>query len=305
MPEVQFPPYVEDFIRLTGEYLKEFELSLELQEEQVTSQSRTYTVEASDGSVEVIAHRTSGSMNQDKGEYRIRVNARVAPEFKEHAKDIENFINRVATLGALVDEATAVTCQCLVPEHDPYTTAGLLALAIAHGRRSLITSHAKALMKDKGGAVEQLSAWSDLDFELADYDHAHLGRGTRHQRGWQMKFFEGAVLSLDAVHNNPYWSGGLLSLLRMPKASVAGEDAAIDAAGLNMWGYLIGRAPTFGAWCELGDNFIFAQFFPNFVKELPDLTDQIIRWATVRCQEVQGFAELQRQMMLEAKEAEQ
>ena len=292
MTDVQFPPHVEDFIQKTAAFLEHFELKLELKACNAGSQSKTYAVAANDGVVDVIVHRTAGSLAERAGEYRVRVIAPVVPEFSAYARSAESAINQVATLGALVDEATAVTCQCLIPERDPNTTAGVLALAIAECRMSLIASQVQMMRKDQARAVEMLSAWTDLDFEVADYDYAHLGRGMRRQRGWQMKYFGGALLTLDAVHNNPYWGGGLLVLLRMPRDTVAGPDASIDAKGLNMIGNLLGRTPTFGAWCEADDDFVFVQFLPNFIKPLDNLTDHVISWTSRRCVEARYFAEL-------------
>jgi hypothetical protein len=292
MTDVQFPPRIEDFIQKTAAFLEHFELKLETKESNAGSQSKTYTVAANDGVVEVIVHRTAGSLGERAGEYRARVIAPVAPEFSAYAQGAESAINQVATLGALVDEAKAVACQCLIPERDADTTAGLLALAIAECRMSLIASHLRVMRKEQASAVETLSAWTDLDFEIADYDYAHLGRGIRRQRGWQMEYFEGALLTLDAVHNNPYWGGGLLALLRMPKHTVAGPNASIDAKGLNMIGNLLGRTPTFGAWCEAEDDFVFVQFLPNFIKPLDNLTDHVISWASCRCVEARYFADL-------------
>lgn len=239
-----------------------------------------------------MVHRAEAAEGEVSDEYRVRAFAPVSAEFAAHADGIENFINRVATLGALVGGARFVTCQCLIPERGTDTVAGLFALAIARGRTSMITAHVLAMRKEQASEVETLSAWSDLDFEVADYDHAHLGKGTRYKRGWRMDFYGGVALTLDAVHNNPYWGGGLLALLRMPKETIAGSDESIDANGMNQIGNILGRAPTFGAWCEVGDEFIFAQFVPNFVKALPDLTDQIIGWASMRCIEARYFPDL-------------
>jgi hypothetical protein len=292
MTDVQFPPRVEDFMRKTAAFLEHFELKLEMKEINAGSQSKIYTVAANDGVVEVIVHRTAWSLDEEVGEYRVRVIAPVAEDFSEYSRGAESAINQVATLGALVDEAKAVACQCLIPERDAGTTAGLLALAIAECRMSLIASHVRVMRKEQARAVETLSAWTDLDFEIADYDYAHLGRGIRRQRGWQMQYFGGALLTLDAVHNNPYWGGGLLALLRMPKAAVAGPNASIDANGLNKIGNLLGRTPTFGAWCEAEDDFTFVQFLPNFIKPLDNLTDHVILWASARSDEARHFAEL-------------
>jgi hypothetical protein len=58
-----------------------------------------------------------------------------------------------------------------------------------------------------------------------------------------MNFLGGSSLTLDAVHNNPDWGGGLLCLLRVLKASVVKEGEAIGAWALNTWSNLFGETP--------------------------------------------------------------
>jgi len=48
-----------------------------------------------------------------------------------------------------------------------------------------------------------------------------------------MNFVGGSALTLDAVYNNPEFGGGLLCLLRVPKASVINEGEDIGARALN------------------------------------------------------------------------
>ncbi len=97
-----------------------------------------------------------------------------------------------------------------------------------------------------------------------------------------MNFLGGSSLTLDAVHNNPDWGGGLLCLLRVPKASVVKEGEAVGAWVLNTWSNLVGETPAFGAWCTDGDDFVFVQFLPNFMRRLPGLTDLLIEWGLAR-----------------------
>jgi hypothetical protein len=189
---------------------------------------------------------------------------------------------------------SAVLSQCLIPNRFAGTTAGLLAFAIAHGRRSLITANARMFDRQGDKTVEHLSAWTDLDFEEIQYDYAHLGIGTIHRRGLTMSFLGGSSLALNAVHNNPDWGGGLLCLLRVPKASVIKEGEAIGAWALNTWSNLVGQTPAFGAWCTDGDDFVFVQFLPNFVRRLPGLTDLLIEWSRARSSEAVHLVQYER-----------
>jgi hypothetical protein len=188
----------------------------------------------------------------------------------------------------------AVVSQCLIPNRFAETTAGLLAVGIADGRRSLITANARMLGRQEDETVERLSAWTDLDFEEIHYDYAHLGIGMIRRRGWTMKFVGGSSLALDAVHNNPDWGGGLLCLLRVPKASIVREGEAIGTWALNAWSNLVGETPAFGAWCTDGDDFVFVQFLPNFVRRLSGLTDLLIEWGRARSLEVVHLVQYER-----------
>jgi hypothetical protein len=295
MPEVAFAPFAEDFIEAVGTFLSKFELSLKQRKEFAANQSRIYDAEAPDGPVTIVFHQTAHSMGKPHPEYRARVIAETTPEFAEFARDKEDLVNRVATLGAMLASENAVLSQCLIPNRFAETTAGLLAFAIAHGRRSLITANARAFGRQEDETtVERLSAWTDLDFEEIHYDHAHLGIGTIGRRGWKMDFLGGSSLTLDAVHNNPDWGGGLLCLLRVPKASVVKEGEPIGAWALNTWSNLVGETPTFGAWCTDGDDFVFVQFLPNFVRRLPWLTDLLIEWGIARSREIVHLVQCER-----------
>ena len=294
MSEGAFAPFAEDFIASVGAFLSEFKLSLNLREEIAASQSRIYDVQASDGPVRIIFHRTGRSMTEQKPEYRVRVIAQTTREFAEFARGKDDLVNRVATLGAMLASENAVLSQCLVPHRFAETTAGLLALAVAHGRRSLIAANARAFGRQQEDTVEILSAWTDLDFEKIHHDHSHLGMGTIRRRGWTTNFPGGASLTFDAVDNNPDWGGGLLCLVKVPIASVVQEGEAIGAWALNTWSNLVGETPAFGAWCTDGDDFVFVQLLPNFVRRLPALTDLLIEWGLARSREAAHLVRYER-----------
>jgi hypothetical protein len=61
MAKVLFPDFVESFVATTGTFLSRFQLELHLKDEGEASQTRLYEVEASDGPVTVIVHRTARS----------------------------------------------------------------------------------------------------------------------------------------------------------------------------------------------------------------------------------------------------
>jgi len=102
MPEVVFAPFAEDFIETVGTFLSEFDLSLKLLAENNENQSRIYEIEASDGPVTVLFHRTGSSFLEPNPEYRARVIAEIPPEFAEFVSDKEDLVNRAALLGAML-----------------------------------------------------------------------------------------------------------------------------------------------------------------------------------------------------------
>jgi len=296
MPEVIFKSFAEDFIEAVGTFLSEFNLSLKLREENNENQLRNYEIKASDGPVTVLFYRTKSSLLKPNPEYRARVIEKILPEFAEFVNDKEDLVNRAALLGAMPVSEKVVLSQCLIPHRLSGTTAGLLALSIAHGRRSLITADARTVARKDAKTVECLSACTDLVFEEIHYDYAHLGTGKIHRRGWTMHFLRGASLTLDAIHNNQDWGGGVLCLLRVPKASVINNVGSIGAGALNRSSYLLGGTPAFGAWTTDGEDFVFVQFLPNFVRRLPRLTDLLIEWSRSRLQNIAILVQFERDL---------
>src|SRR6478672_5985294 len=90
------------------------------------------------------------------------------------------------------------------------------------------------------------------------------------------------LASLDAIHNNPYWGGGLLCLSWPPESVLRVEDSPVEVSAMNTWENLIADTPAFGGWYSDGDKLVFTQFFPNNMKGLPNFTDLLISWARSR-----------------------
>jgi hypothetical protein len=212
MGNVAFPEYVDTFIEATNRYLGFFDAKLGELTDNPKIDARSYQISTGDGPVEFIVHRTSRSFEQPVGEYRARVVAALKPEFAEFLRGKGEYLNRFATLGALVttNKDASVICQCLIQPDFQDTTPGVLAAALIHARPSILDAVRRAFSQEPPPAVEKLSAWSDLDFEQLHYDYAHLGIGSLGSRRWVMQLHPYGLLSLDAVHNNPYWGGGLL-----------------------------------------------------------------------------------------------
>lgn len=294
MDEVKFPSYVSEFVSLTQNFLNILDLKLELSSESFEAQSKTYFISNQAEPIQVIIHQTANSMGNDNKQFRCRVHALMAPELGEFVRDREAVLNRYATLGAIISETDSVSVafQCLIPISNSYTVAGILAAAIAHAKNSLIRSIQQELSPKKEKSVESLSAWGDIDFEKIQYNYAHLGLGSCEKRSWQLNLYPSGVLTLIALHNNPFWGGGLLCLSRIRPASLSDRIDTIDINQLNSVSDLFSETPTFGAWCRDGDDLVFIQFLPNFLKELPNITDLVVLWARMRIRSFQSLLEV-------------
>lgn len=296
MSETVFPEFVENYLQLTADFLRQINIEFKLIEENPKAQARTYEAAVVDGPVQVVVHRTSDSIDETIGRYRVRVNAALPPDFVGVYDGLENAVHWFATFGALLPKSGVAT-QCLIPEILEETSAALLATAIAHARRSMLSSYGMALQTKNDKPIEKLSAWSDLDFECLNFDYAHLGSSKLSSRRWEFNFLKKGKFSIDAIHNNPYWGGGILCLLTVPKRAVLLNGESISAESLNIWGFLVGQAPTFGAWCEVDENFCFVQFLPNNLKEFPDILELVVSQAVIRKDEVAVFVEAERQTL--------
>jgi hypothetical protein len=295
MTEVTFA-----FIDHVKNVLQSFNLSLTLSKEDHPNEARLYNVNTPDGPTEVFVHRTSRSLNTSVHEYRVRVNSHMQPPFPSPSEDANDTFNRFATLASVELRDQTVLCQCLIPTAFPDTTAAVLSTAIAAGRHSLMGGVLNRSASPDSD-LQRLSKWTDLDFEQIHYDHAHLATGILGHRTWTITLSQYNRLELTAVHNNPYWGGGLLCLLSTPKHSVSASYENFSASILNSWSNLLGTAPTFGAWTTDGDRFVFIQFIPNFLKECLGITDLIVHWALTRSAELPLLVRNQREYLLRRK----
>jgi hypothetical protein len=294
MSNPMFPNHVVEFLNIVEVFLSRFHLEISLCEEIEKNQSKIFKVEAIDGPVDVIVHRTSGSMDDHIGEYRVRVIAKLDENFTNLARNKQDFINRLATFGAIDSSAECVICQCLIPDRGLEVSAGMLAVAIAHARRSLVVSNSTMLSNTADNQLEKLSAWGDIDFEMLNYDNMHLNISNIERRNWVIPLFTGGFLQMSAIHDNPYWGGGLLCLLRERKDVYLSPGEYISSDDLNTWANLIGVVPTFGAWCSDEDDFVFAQFIPNFMKGLPDLLQYLAWQGRMRSMEIKTLIHAER-----------
>ena len=294
MTEVFFPDHVNDFISQTEKFLKFFDMRFEFSDEDFESQSKTYFVVDQADPIEIIIHQTAASKGSGNKIFRWRVHAHLNPDIGAFIRGKEGAFNRYATLGALITEADKVyiAFQCIIPTDNIGPVAGILAAAIAHAKNSLVHSIKKELSPDIENKVEIMSVWGDIDFEKIQYNHAHLGLSSCERRYWELELYPVGIISLNAVHDNPYWGGGLLCLSRLKLKNNNDEGKKIDVNLLNSVSDLFSEVPTFGAWCGDGDDVVFVQFIPNFLKDFPNLTDLVVLWARKRLRSVHVLLEV-------------
>lgn len=276
MTTVEFPEYVNSFIRRTKEFLSEFDMGLQLKEEDAEAEMRSYELSGSSFETTLLVHRTQSSFGYQVGEYRARILTAVPDKFSSFLKDKDAEINHLSTLGAMISNETGVevVSQCLIQERDVNNLAGVAAASMAQSTQALIHTVSSLLNPEDSGSDEvyELSAWGDLDFERIHYDYAHLGTGSHRGKEWSIRLNMLHTLTLTAVQNNPSYGGGLLCLLWMPKSEFGEEGQELTIKELNDVEFLFGMAPLFGGWCDDKDRYVFTSFYPNYLKSLDGIT---------------------------------
>ena len=284
MNSVIFPDYVESFIDHLKHFLGFEKVELTLITQSAPASRRDYQVTVDSRVVNIVVHRTIDSIALPIGKYRARVSTNLPDELGEWFIGKEGTANRFASLGAIVtgDGTAAVRSQCIIQEDCIVILAAMCATAIIHAAPSITRSLQKIISGEVAQDVATLSSWSDLDFEQLHYDYAHLGTSSLTNREVKIQLFFGAVLTVTATHKNPYWGGGLLSLLRAPRESIVTTEYVPSTNELNFEEFLVGGVPMFGAWCEDKDDYVFVSFAPNHLKSIPRFTDHFVRWACSR-----------------------
>lgn len=284
MRELVFPDHVEQFIEMVAHLVSAYGEQFEDAEEYEKSEARRYRVSTRFGPATVFVHRTRRSRDQESGEYRCRVVAPLPQESWSILRGMEDQANRYATLGALVTtrEDASVLSQCLIEADYSATLAALTAVSAIHAAPSMVAGIGRTFAEKKPSRVEQLSAWTELDFEQIHYDYAHLSIGRLSRHEWTRSVHLHGRISLSASRNNPFWGAGLLCLSSIPRHVLGCGNTAAEINELNGWENLISNVPTFGGWCRDGENVVFVQFAPNPAKELPQITELMVDWAAQR-----------------------
>ena len=291
MTDFPFPPEVQGFVDLVGYYLEDFKTNLKLEQVNPKTEAKEFSVELDNRKIRVIIHRTKRSFDEGVPEYRARMIDELPEDAARAHRGVEFVSNRFATVAALIswDSSVSVCSQLLIPFSNQTASAGLFAAAVCIGSPSILVGSQRAFQGASPPQVEMLSAWGDIDFEILHYDTAHLGEVTRGKRAWSRRYLHGTSLSLRPLHNNPAYGGGLLCLFRAPKKIFSSGESVLDLNELNQIAFNMDHVPFLGGWSIDGDDFVFTQFFPNFLKGLPNLSEMIIDNAGQRSRFIVGL----------------
>jgi hypothetical protein len=229
----------------------------------------------------VIVHQTAESLGTSEPVYRVRSITEIEDEMGAWFEDKNSIANRFASLGAVIGYKgkVSISSQGLIDERNVELISALFAPAAIFGADSLLQS-VKNMFHKPDEPVHVTSAWTELEFENIRYDRAHLSSSSMGRDWLRINSMDG-VIELKAVHNNPYWQGGLLILARVPKASLDIADEA-PIQEMNLLETSLSEIPVFGGWSEGDEHLNFVTFLPNFLKGVPKLEEFVINCAERR-----------------------
>ncbi len=289
MTEHRFPAYVDRFTKGLQSYLDRYEVTLDLTLRRLDEDqpSLEYEITGAPWTPILILHQTARSLEWPEPEYRVRLGTTLPDELANWIRGKENLANRYASIAAVISSQTSVdvVCQSLLTDENADLTAYMMSIAAMYGAMTITESIKLSLQKNEE-QVDVLSQWTDFDFEQIHYDYAHLGVGRIAHRNWSMRTFHGH-LNLSANDNNPYWKAGILSLASFSKQQLGMEDSENAANELNQMAFLLDDTPMYGAWCDYdNEQLVFVTFIPNFMKDLPDITEYLVKWFMQRIRSV-------------------
>jgi hypothetical protein len=312
---VNFPDYVEAFVEQTKFYLQTWDVKLIPEKGREEEDFRSYQAQTAFGTTELILFQVG--RRSGPPDFRARA-CTTLPREHEFAlfRDRAAIPNSYATLGALIpgEDALHVWSQCIIHEATIPVEAGTMAAAIVHAAPSIIETMRELAMKEapevfaargvdptiKRRHEDDISAWSDADFQRIQERRADFGITLLGERRWAVNFVaSNAVLRLAAMDDRPFFGPGLLSRLSMPNEEIEPDGQKIGVNDLNFVDVQVGEAPTFGAWrsdryahAEHRRHYEFASFAPNILKSLPDFTEHLIEWSAMRAHTIKQRIEL-------------
>ena len=281
-PTGEKPPLVATFESALTRNIELLKGSVKLSETHTDPQPAWFfLVEGGSYPSNVIVHQTAESLGTSEPIYRVRSITEVEGEMGAWFEGKDSIANRFASLGAVIGHKgkVSITSQALLDERKIELLTELFSIAAIFGADALFQS-VKNMFHKPDEPVHVTSAWTELEFENIRYDRAHLGPSSM-GRDWLRIISMDGQVELTAVHNNPYWQGGLLILAQVPKASLDIVDEA-PIQEMNQLETFLSEIPVFGGWCEVDESLNFVTFLPNYLKGVPGLEAFVIRCAERR-----------------------
>ena len=283
MSAIQLPESVSTFLDILQQYLGLLDRHAEFVSRVDGVQTLwTYRVNGVVPETNIMIHQTQESLESGAPRFRVRIGATIDGEQGSLLHGIESIANRYCMLGALMahsNQTFTVGSQFIIGDGNLHTCAALSAAAAVNGVASLLGAFSRSSSGEKPH-VQQLSSWSQLDFERLQYEFAHLGDCRASDRECQVRTMWGDI-GLSAVHNNPYWGGGLLVLVST-EIDRLGIEGSAPVNEMNLIEWLSGDVPMFGGWSADGKYVRFVSFLPNFMKEVDQLMGHIVSWGRGR-----------------------
>lgn len=199
-----------------------------------------------------------------------------------------------ATLGTIIRDGRKMSAQTIIEPGSSGTLAGILAASMMHAGPSMLEYLRRTLklpMREQEAPIcpSQPSAWSELELEQMHFSLAYAGRASLEGRTWQLKL-DTMSLSLTAMDDHPYFGGGLLSRLSIPRDICSVDGVPVRVVDLNS-ADIVGDAPTFGSWIADAEGYSFISFLPNSLQALPEFAEHWLDWSMRRAGGVRSLAE--------------
>lgn len=200
-----------------------------------------------------------------------------------------------ATLGTMIRDGRQMSAQTIIEPGSPGTLAGILAASMMHAGPSMLeylrhTQKPSTREQEAPISLSQPSAWSELELEQMHFSLAYAGATSLEGRTWEVKLHT-MTLSLTATDDHPYFGGGLLSRLSVPRDICSVDGVPVRVVDLNSADIFTGDAPTFGSWIADAEGYSFISFLPNSLQALPEFAEHWLDWSARRAGGVRSLAE--------------
>lgn len=265
----------------------------------VTIEHRVFEVPEAPLPALLLVYRTQLSPHLLSNECRVRIVVTLPQDQLATIARRRRDANRLSMLGAVDADGRTVWSQTSIDPFNGPILAPIVATALLYSGSSLLAGLHRTgrpsfrdMLRGKfrrPSPPKTPSVWSDADMELIHFDHAHLG-GVLEAGIWRLTAAE-AKLSLTPIDGDPFFGGGLLLHLEMPRETFAIGERKVSAGELNTLAHYLGEVPSFGSWSEEAEGYSFRSFIPNFIGPTPYLAEYFVGWAVLRSHLARSLAE--------------